>query len=102
MLDIREGDGGVTLRVRVQPRASRDELLGERAGALLVRLTAPPVDGEANAALVRFLARKVGRPASAFSLIRGAGARDKVLRVDGMTAAVLRSRLERPSIAART
>jgi uncharacterized protein (TIGR00251 family) len=96
MLDIREADGGVTLRLRVQPRASRDELGGERAGALVVRLTAAPVDGEANTALVRFLARRLGRPASSLHLMRGAGARDKVLRVDGVTAAVLRSRLEPP------
>ena len=93
MLDIREADGGVTLRVRVQPRASRDELGGERAGALVVRLTAAPVGGEANDALVRFLARRLERPPSALHLLRGARGRDKVLRVDGVTAAGLRSRL---------
>lgn len=94
MLDIREADGGVTLRVRVQPRASRDELSGERAGALVVRLTAAPAGGEANAALVRFLARRLGRPPSAFRLVRGAGSRDKVLRLDGATAAAVRAGLE--------
>ena len=94
MLDIREADGGVTLRVRVQPRASRDELLGERAGALVVRLTAAPVGGEANDALLRFLARRLGRPPSSLHLTRGAGARDKVLRVEGVTAAAVRARLE--------
>jgi uncharacterized protein len=93
MLDIREADGGVTLRIRVQPRASREALAGERAGALVVRLSAAPVDGEANAALVRFLARQLGRPPSAFRLMRGATARDKVLHVEGVTAAVLRARL---------
>ena len=97
MLDIREADGAVTLRVRVQPRASREELAGERAGALVVRLTAAPVGGEANAALIRFLARYLGHPASALHLMRGAGARDKVLRVDGATAASLRARLEPPT-----
>jgi uncharacterized protein (TIGR00251 family) len=94
MLDIREADGGVTLRVRVQPRASRDELAGERAGALVVRLTAPPVGGEANDALVRFLSRRLARPASAFRLVRGAGSRDKVVRLEGVTAAVVRARLQ--------
>jgi len=93
MLDIREADGGVTLRVRVQPRAPREELAGERAGALLVRLTAAPVGGEANAALLRFLARLLGRPASALRLVRGEGSRDKVLRLAGVTAAAVRSRL---------
>jgi uncharacterized protein (TIGR00251 family) len=97
MLDIREADGGVTLGVRVQPRAARDEVVGERAGALVVRLTAPPAEGQANAALVRLLARKVGRPPSAFRLVRGAGSRDKVLRVEGLTAAALRSSLELPA-----
>ena len=91
MLDIREADGGVTLRVRVQPRASRDELGGERAGALVVRLTAAPVDGEANDALVRFLARRLRRPASSFRLVRGAGSRDKVVSIAGVTAAAVRA-----------
>jgi len=94
MLDIRKADGGVTLRVRVQPRAARDELKGERGGALVVRLTAGPVDGEANAALVRFLARRLGRPPSAFRLVRGAASRDKVLRLDGATVPAVRAALE--------
>ena len=94
MLDIREGTGGVTLRVRVQPRAGRDELRGERDGAVVVRLTAPPVDGEANAALVRFLARRLARPAAAFHLVRGAGSRDKVLRIEGVSPAAVRAALE--------
>jgi uncharacterized protein (TIGR00251 family) len=97
MLDIRDGDDGATLRVRVQPRAARDELAGERAGALVVRLTAAPVEGEANAALVRLLSRRLGRPASAFRLVRGAGARDKVLCVVGLSAAALRASLEPPA-----
>jgi uncharacterized protein (TIGR00251 family) len=97
MLNIREADGGVTLLVRVQPRAPRDELVGERAGAVLVRLTAAPVGGEANDALVRFLARRLRRPASAFRLVRGAATRDKVLRIAGVTAAAVRAGLEGPA-----
>jgi len=97
MLDIREANGGVTLRVRVQPRSPRDEVAGERAGALVVRLTAAPVGGKANAALVRFLARRLGRPASAFRLLRGQASRDKVLRLEGVTAAALRAGLEPPA-----
>ena len=94
MLDIREADGGVTLRVRVQPRATHDDVVGERAGALLVRLTAPPVEGEANSSLVRLLARTIGRPPSAFTLIRGSRSRDKVLLVGGVTVSSLRTKLE--------
>jgi uncharacterized protein (TIGR00251 family) len=79
--------------VRVSPRASRDEVAGERDGALVVRLTAPPVDGQANAALVRFLARQLGIPASTLSITRGGKGRDKVLLVAGARAADLRASL---------
>ena len=85
--------GGATLRVRVSPRASRDEVAGERDGALVVRLTAPPVEGQANAALLRFLARQLGVPASTMSITRGAKGRDKVLLVAGARADDLRASL---------
>jgi uncharacterized protein (TIGR00251 family) len=83
----------VTLKVRVQPRASADALGGVRAGALVVRLNAPPVDGRANAALARFLARVLDVPPSAITLVRGATGRDKVLRIAGTDAATVRARL---------
>jgi len=95
MIEIRDVAGGATLRVRVSPRASRDELAGERDGALVVRLTAPPVEGQANAALVRFLARHLGIAASAVSVARGAKTRDKVLLVAGARADDLRVSLGR-------
>jgi uncharacterized protein YggU (UPF0235/DUF167 family) len=68
-------------------------LEGERDGALLVRLKASPVDGAANAALLRYLGGLLRVPPSSLTLLRGATARDKVLRVGGLTAADLRSRL---------
>jgi uncharacterized protein (TIGR00251 family) len=68
----------------VQPRASRDETAGERAGALVVRLKAPPVDGAANAALLRFLARRLGVPAAAVTVLRGLTGRNKLVRVRGV------------------
>ncbi len=92
-LELREADGVVTLAVRVQPRAARDAIVGQRAGALVVRLTSPPVEGAANAALVRFLAAALGLPASAVELVRGARGRDKLLRLRGTTAAAVRARL---------
>ena len=76
----------MTLRVRVQPRASRDAIAGERAGALLVRLTAPPVEGAANAALLRLVARALGVPPSSIEILRGATGRDKLLRIAGVAA----------------
>lgn len=94
--DLREGDDGVTLRVRVKPRASRDGLGGERAGALVVRLTAPPVEGEANAALGRFLGKLLGVAPSAVRLLRGATGREKLVRIEGLTADAVRHRLADP------
>jgi uncharacterized protein (TIGR00251 family) len=79
--------------VRVQPRAAQDALAGVRAGALVVRLNAPPVDGRANEALLRFLAGVLGLPPSALALVRGASSRDKVVRIAGTDAASVRARL---------
>ena len=92
-LDLRDGDAGLTLRVRVQPRASKDALGGEREGALVVRLTAPPVEGAANEALARFLGRTLGVAPSAVRVLSGASGRNKVVSVAGLDAATARERL---------
>lgn len=67
--------------MRVIPRAKRDEVGGERAGRLLVRTTAPPVDGRANAAVCKLIAEHLGVPARQVEVIAGHHSRDKVLRV---------------------
>jgi hypothetical protein len=92
-LDVRDTPGGLTLRVRVQPRASRDGIGGEREGALVVRLTAPPVEGRANEALARLLGRALGVPPSAVRVVRGATGRDKRVAVAGVSAAAALERL---------
>ncbi len=92
-LDLRDTALGVTLRVRVHPRSPRDAVSGERDGALLVRLTAPPVEGRANEALARVLGRALEVPPSAVRVLRGATGRDKVVAVAGLTAAAVRQRL---------
>jgi len=92
-LDIDERDGAVTLRVKVQPRASRDELAGARDGVLVVRLTAPPVDGAANEALTRLLGRVLGTAPSAVRIVAGARGRQKRVAVEGLDAATARTRL---------
>jgi uncharacterized protein len=92
-LDLRETDAGLVLRVRVQPRASRNALGGEREGALVVRLTAPPVEGAANEALARFLGKALGVAPSAVRVVSGATGRNKVVRVAGLGAAAARERL---------
>lgn len=92
-LELRETAGGLTLRVRVTPRAAKDALGGERAGALVVRLVAPPVDGRANQSLARVLARTLGVAPSAVRVLRGEGGRDKLVAVDGLGVAQARARL---------
>lgn len=92
-LDLRDTGSGVTLRVRVQPRASRDAVCGEREGALVVRLAAPPVEGAANDALVRFLGKTLGVAPSAVRVVRGATSRSKIVSVAGLDAAAARERL---------
>ena len=74
------------MRLRVQPRASRDEVAGVAGDAIRVRLTAPPVDGAANEALVRFLAARLEVPRSAVTLVSGHTGRTKVVAVDGVSA----------------
>jgi uncharacterized protein (TIGR00251 family) len=91
---IREQDGGATLRVKVKPRASRDAIAGPKDGALVVRLTAAPVEGAANASLQKLLARVVRVPPSSIEILRGATGRDKLLRFASVSAAELRRRLE--------
>jgi uncharacterized protein (TIGR00251 family) len=85
----------VTLKVRVQPRASRDALAGEREGALVVRLTALPVEGAANEALARFLGKALGVAPSAVRIVSGATGRNKVVAVAGLDAAAALARLRR-------
>jgi uncharacterized protein len=80
--------------VYVKPRSSRDAIEGEREGALVVRLTAPPVEGEANAALARVLGQALEVPASAVRLLSGATGRRKRVFVAGVTAAEALARLE--------
>jgi uncharacterized protein len=73
-----------TLPVRVQPRARRDEIAGERAGALLVRVTAPPVEGKANEAVRRLIAKRLGVAPGNVAVLRGASSRDKLLDIRGV------------------
>jgi uncharacterized protein (TIGR00251 family) len=79
--------------IRLQPRSRRSEVVGERAGAIVVRVTAPPVDGKANAALCALVADAAGVPPSRVQVVRGQTARDKVVRVDGAEEAAVRAAL---------
>lgn len=75
--------------VRLRPRGHRDELLGIEAGVLHARVTAPPVDGRANRALCRLLAKRLGMAPSRVRVVRGEKSRDKRVRVEGLDAAAL-------------
>ena len=72
----------IVLSLHVQPGAKRTEVAGTHGGALKVRLAAPPVDGKANAELVRFLADAFGVPRRNVAILRGEASRDKVVRVE--------------------
>jgi hypothetical protein len=75
----------VRLRIRAQPKASKTELAGEHGDALKIRIAAPPVDGEANRELLRFLAKRLHVPASSIRVISGESGRNKVIEVQGIS-----------------
>lgn len=79
--------------VRLQPRARANEIVGERDGALVVRVTAPPLEGRANEALCRLIARQAGVGVRSVSVVGGARAREKRVRVEGLAIAELRRAL---------
>ena len=82
---ITEANGSVTFAVRVVPRSSRNQIVGVEGGALKIKLTAPPVEGAANAALIEFVAEWLGVRRSAVSIVSGDKARNKLVRVSGVT-----------------
>jgi uncharacterized protein (TIGR00251 family) len=92
-LTIQQKGHRATFRVRVVPRASRTELAGIMDGALRIRLTAPPVEGAANEALVRFLAKRLGVARYQVEIVAGASGRDKTIAIDDLTAAEVARRL---------
>lgn len=83
---ISEKNDGIHFTVRVVPRASRSEVAGEIDGALKIRLASPPVEGAANAELVKLLAKLLGVPKGNVEIVSGHASRTKLLRVAGTTA----------------
>jgi uncharacterized protein YggU (UPF0235/DUF167 family) len=77
-------DADSQIAVRLTARASKDELTGMRSGVLLARVSVPPVDGRANRALCRLIAKRVGVAPSRVSVARGTKSRDKLVRVEGV------------------
>ena len=83
------------LAIRVQPRAKRTEVAGERGGAVVIRTNAPPVDAKANEAVRRLIAKRLGVPVSAVQIVRGESTRDKLVRITGLSADEARAALLR-------
>lgn len=86
MVSIKQCDGYITIKVRVQPKASKNEIAGIFDDALKVTLTAPPVDNEANKALCAFLAKRLKISRGSVSVIGGATGRNKVVAINDITA----------------
>jgi uncharacterized protein (TIGR00251 family) len=79
--------------VRLQPRAGRDEIVGERDGRILVRVSAAPLEGAANAALCKLIAKRLRVARGRVAVVRGERNRDKTVRVEGLAADDVRRRL---------
>jgi len=92
VIAINETAAGVTFAIKVQPRAKRNAIVGELGDALKVALTAPPVDGKANEACVEFFSEVLRVPRSAVMIAAGETSRNKVIRVLGISAALVRER----------
>ena len=89
----RDGDA-VVLTLHIQPGAKKTEIFGLHCAALKIRLAAPPVDGKANAALIAFVAAKVGAGRTAVELLSGETSRAKRVRIAGMSEAAVRAALQ--------
>jgi hypothetical protein len=86
------------IRVRVTPRSGRDEVVGWQGDELRVRVRAAPVEGQANEALCRLIAKHVGVPSSAVEVVGGATSRTKTLRIEGLSEDEVRVRLGPPDL----
>jgi len=93
VVSLQETALGITFAVKVQPRARKNAVLGDLDGAVKISLAAPPVDGRANKACVEFLAELLDVPRSAVTIVSGETNRRKVVRVAGISAERVRSKL---------
>jgi uncharacterized protein (TIGR00251 family) len=84
-LRVSEHGSAVYVSVRAQPRASRDAIVGVHDGALKIAITAPPVDGEANAAIIALVAKKLGVAKRAVKVVRGDSSREKIVAIEGVS-----------------
>jgi len=95
MIPLHVSPAGVSFVVKVQPRARKNAVGGEIGDALKLALTAPPLDGRANAACIQFLANLLDVPRSSVTIASGEGSRRKVIRVTGLSSDQARKKLEK-------
>lgn len=94
---IKAKDNGVILHLRVQPKASRNQLTQEPSGKLRLAITAPPIDGKANKAVTVFIAKTLGVPRRSVQLLTGEKSRDKSFFIDDIDVETVCSLLEAAS-----
>jgi len=91
---LSENTQGTLIQVLVQPRASKNELVGIHEDSLKIRLAAPPVEGEANKECVKFMAKLLNVPKSGVEILRGHKARRKTLLIKGLSLAAIEEILQ--------
>ena len=84
-MQIKSCDNGIRFSAIIQPRSSKNEVTGVYNDALKIRLTSPPVDGEANKACMIFFAKWLGISPSKISIVQGLSSKNKIIEVDGLT-----------------
>jgi uncharacterized protein (TIGR00251 family) len=95
MLPFNESAKGITFAVKVHPRARKNAITGTVGDALKLALTAPPVEGKANQAVIEFFADLFEIPRSSVTIASGETSRNKVVRISGMDRAAVQQRLSR-------
>jgi uncharacterized protein (TIGR00251 family) len=95
VIPIQDSGDGVAFSVKIHPRARRNVITGTVGDALKLSLTAPPVDGKANAACIEFLADLLKLPRSSITIAAGQSSRNKLIRVSGLSATEVEARLRR-------
>ena len=93
MVLVRQEGEAASFRVHLQPKASRESIVGEADGILRLRVSAPPVEGQANEACLRLLAKALDLPVSRFQIAAGQHARVKTIRITGASADLIRTAL---------
>jgi uncharacterized protein (TIGR00251 family) len=83
-LDVTQHKEAIQFSAAIQPRASKNEISGVMNGALKIRLTSPPVEGAANKACIKFIAKRLGVSASKVDIVGGLTSKNKIIRVEGM------------------